>query len=81
MIARLGMVLYWCGLAIASLCEIAAIAVVVIIVTGNAFLTISKPLAFYVLHYHLGKMRAFLWFDPVRASPIRIVFLWVADKG
>jgi len=36
MIARLGMVLYWCGLAIASLCEIASIAVVVIIMTGNA---------------------------------------------
>jgi hypothetical protein len=35
MIARLGMVLYWCGLAIASLCEIAAIVVLVIIVTNN----------------------------------------------
>jgi hypothetical protein len=35
MIGRLGMVLYWCGLAIASLCEIAAIAVLVIIITNN----------------------------------------------
>ena len=36
MIARLGMVLYWCGLAIASLCEIAAFAVLVIIMTSKA---------------------------------------------
>jgi hypothetical protein len=36
MIARLGMVLYWCGLAIASLCEIAAIVVLVITVTNKA---------------------------------------------
>jgi hypothetical protein len=35
MIARLGMVFYWCGLAIASLCEIAAIAVVVFSMTNN----------------------------------------------
>jgi hypothetical protein len=36
MIARLGMVLYWCGLAIASLCEIAAIVVFVIMVNNHA---------------------------------------------
>jgi hypothetical protein len=36
MITRLGNVLYWCGLAIASLCEIAAIVVVVLIVTNKA---------------------------------------------
>jgi hypothetical protein len=36
MIARLGNVLYWCGLAIASLCEIAAIAVLLIIITRKA---------------------------------------------
>jgi hypothetical protein len=35
MIARLGMVLYWSGLAIASLCEIAAFAVLVIIMTSK----------------------------------------------
>ena len=35
MIARLGMVLYWMGLGIASLCEIAAIAVFVIVITNN----------------------------------------------
>jgi len=35
MIARFGMVLYWCGLAIASLCEIAAIVVLVMIITNN----------------------------------------------
>jgi hypothetical protein len=35
MIARFGMVFYWCGLAIASLCEIAAIAVVVFSMTNN----------------------------------------------
>jgi hypothetical protein len=33
MIARLGNVLYWCGLAIASLCEIAAVVVLIIIIT------------------------------------------------
>jgi hypothetical protein len=35
MIARLGMVLYWMGLGIASLCEIAAIAVFVISITNG----------------------------------------------
>jgi hypothetical protein len=35
MIARLGMVLYWMGLGIASLCEIAAIAVFVMVITNN----------------------------------------------
>jgi hypothetical protein len=35
MIARLGMVLYCCGLAIASLCEIAAIVVFVMVITNN----------------------------------------------
>jgi hypothetical protein len=35
MIARLGMVLYWCGLAIASLCEIAAAVVLVMVVTNK----------------------------------------------
>jgi hypothetical protein len=33
MIARLGNVLYWCGLAIASLCEIAAVAILVMVIT------------------------------------------------
>jgi hypothetical protein len=36
MIARLGMVLYWCGLAIASLCEIAAIVVFVISISSHS---------------------------------------------
>jgi hypothetical protein len=36
MIARLGMVLYWCGLAIAILCEISTIVVLVIIVNNHA---------------------------------------------
>lgn len=35
MIGRLGMVLYWCGVAIASLCEIAAIGIVVMIVVNH----------------------------------------------
>ena len=35
MIARFGMLLYWCGLAIASLSEIAAIVVLVISITNN----------------------------------------------
>jgi hypothetical protein len=35
MIARFGIVLYWCGLAVASLCEISAIVVFVIIATNN----------------------------------------------
>jgi hypothetical protein len=35
MIARFGMVLYWCGLAIASLCEIAAVVVLVMVITNN----------------------------------------------
>jgi hypothetical protein len=35
MIARFGMVLYWCGLAIASLCAIAAITVLVISMTNT----------------------------------------------
>ena len=33
MIARLGMVLYWCGVAVASLCEIAALALGILIFT------------------------------------------------
>jgi hypothetical protein len=36
MIGRLGMVLYWCGLAIAVLCEIFTIVVLVMIVTNRA---------------------------------------------
>jgi hypothetical protein len=35
MIARLGMVLYWCGLAIASLCEIAALAMLAMLVANK----------------------------------------------
>jgi hypothetical protein len=35
MIARVGMVFYWCGLAIASLCEIAAFAISVMFVTDK----------------------------------------------
>jgi hypothetical protein len=35
MIARLGVVLYLCGLAIASLCEIAAFAILLMIITNN----------------------------------------------
>jgi hypothetical protein len=38
MIARLGMVLYWCGLAIASLCAIAAIVVFFAIIGGISWL-------------------------------------------
>jgi hypothetical protein len=36
MIARLGMVLYWCGLAIASLCEIAAFAILAMSLTNKS---------------------------------------------
>jgi hypothetical protein len=36
MIARLGTVLYWCGLAIAYLCEIAAIVVLAMIVSNHS---------------------------------------------
>jgi hypothetical protein len=35
MIGRLGMVLYWCCLAIASLCEIAAFTILVMSVTNR----------------------------------------------
>jgi hypothetical protein len=35
MIARLGMVLYWCGLAIASLCEIAAFATLAMLIANK----------------------------------------------
>ena len=58
MIARLGMVLYWCGLALASLCEIAAITVIVIMITSDgsaseawmaaAFFAIAGGLAWLV---------------------------------
>jgi hypothetical protein len=34
-IARFGMVLYWCGLTIASLCEIAAFAILVLSITNK----------------------------------------------
>jgi hypothetical protein len=27
------------------------------------------------------QMRAFPWLDPMRVSPIRVVFLWVVEKG
>jgi hypothetical protein len=36
MIGRLGNVLYWCCIAIASLCEIAAIVVLIIIITHKS---------------------------------------------
>ncbi|SIO66924.1 hypothetical protein SAMN05443247_11538 [Bradyrhizobium erythrophlei] len=36
MIVRLGMVLYWCGLAVASLCEIAAVGVLVLVITKSS---------------------------------------------
>jgi hypothetical protein len=35
MIARLGMVLYWCGLAIASLCEIAALTMLAMLIANK----------------------------------------------
>jgi len=35
MIARLGTVLYWCGLVIASLCEIAALTILAAIITNR----------------------------------------------
>ena len=35
MIARLGMVLYWCGLAIASLCEMAALAMLAMLIANK----------------------------------------------
>ena len=35
MIARLGMVLYWSGLAIASLCEIAALTMLVMLIANK----------------------------------------------
>lgn len=35
MIARLGMVIYWCGLGAASLCAIGAIIVLVMTITNN----------------------------------------------
>jgi hypothetical protein len=36
MIGRLGEVLYWCGLAIASLCEIAAFVAIALIIANRA---------------------------------------------
>jgi hypothetical protein len=35
MIGRLGMVLYWCGLVIALLCEIAALTILAAIITNK----------------------------------------------
>ena len=35
MIARLGMVFYWCGLAVASLCEIAAFSMLVMLIANK----------------------------------------------
>lgn len=35
LIARLGVVRYWCGLAIASLCEIAAFAILVMLIANK----------------------------------------------
>ena len=35
MIARLGMVLYWCGLAIASLCELAALTMLAMLIANK----------------------------------------------
>jgi len=47
MIARLGMVLYWCGLAIASLCEIAAIVILVMVITNKAAADAWFAVAFF----------------------------------
>ena len=46
MIGRLGNVLYWCGLAIASLCEIATIVVLLIIITHK-----SDPEAWFAVAF------------------------------
>ena len=35
MIARLGIIFYWCGLVIASLCEIAALTILAAIITDK----------------------------------------------
>jgi hypothetical protein len=48
-IARLGMVFYWCGLAIASLCEIAAITVFLIGYTNHAASEAWMAMAFFAI--------------------------------
>jgi hypothetical protein len=40
-----------------------------------------KPLSLQFEYYGHGQMRAFLRLDPIRASPFRVVFLWVTVKG
>jgi hypothetical protein len=40
-----------------------------------------EPLSLQFECYGQSQVRAFLRLDPIRASPIRIVFLWVIVKG
>jgi len=49
MIGRLGMVLYWCGLAIASLCEITAFVIIFLIVTNGAAADAWLAVLFFVI--------------------------------
>jgi hypothetical protein len=48
---------------------------------SGRFLHDLEPLGLQFEHHELGQMRAFLRLDPVWASPIRVVFPWVTDKG
>ena len=40
-----------------------------------------KPLGVQFQYYGRCQMRALVRLDPVRASPIRVVFFWIADKS
>jgi hypothetical protein len=55
MIARLGIVLYWCGLAIAFLCEIAAMIVLVVIANDPSASDAWMALVFF------GVVGVFSW--------------------
>jgi hypothetical protein len=48
---------------------------------SGCFLHDLEPLGPQFEHYDLGQMRAFLRLNPVRASPIRVVFFWITHKG
>src|ERR1700722_1876081 len=49
--------------------------------SSGCFLHDLEPFGPQFEHHDLGQMRAFLRLDPVRASPIRVVFFWITDKG
>lgn len=48
---------------------------------SGCFLHDSESLSLQFANYDVGQMRAFLWLNPVGASPIRFVFSWITDKG